>query len=411
MLTAFCLSIILTSFSVKAQIALSGTWVSTISPPNINAVGAGVNRMLIYVVCFEGNAAADVTSVTYGGQSLSQAVQWNTVVGVNQNRVEIWYLLEAQIVAAVGNTFTPTFNTTPPVQYFTSSATYTGVNQTTPICQSGSGSSTNSTTVTLSAGISMLSSELMIYATSVGDNPSQTPSSGFTQVDGILGPGHQYSSVNTRIMATNATINPLSIMSGSCNRLAIAALRIIPSGTTCFSPLPIELVDFKANMKGDKVALYWSTASEINNDFFTIERSVNAWDWEKVTTIEGAGNSSSLLYYSAIDHEPYSGISYYRLKQTDFDGQYAYSNIRSVNIDSDKDVVKLYPNPTNDRFYIVTSGDTDYNVSILNAYEKTVFNDMNSKEISTLDFSSGMYVVRIIFTDGETTIVKLIVNK
>jgi hypothetical protein len=179
----------------------------------------------------------------------------------------------------------------------------------------------------------------------------------------------------------------------------------------CTTPLPITLLFFDALAKERKVYLKWATASEINNDFFTIERSKNGLEWEKVVNVKGAGFSSTLLNYDAIDHEPYSGISYYRLKQTDFDGQYAYSNIRAVNIDSDKDIVKIYPNPTNDRFYIVTSGDTDYNVSILDAYGKTIFSDNNSKEISTQGLASGMYVVRIIFTDGETTIVKLIVNK
>ncbi|NLL28666.1 MAG: T9SS type A sorting domain-containing protein [Bacteroidales bacterium] len=183
-------------------------------------------------------------------------------------------------------------------------------------------------------------------------------------------------------------------------------------GTIEEIPLPIILLYFEALVRDRKVYLNWATASEINNDFFTVERSKNNLEWEKVTIVKGAGFSSTLLDYNSVDEEPYSGISYYRLKQTDFDGKHTYSNIKAVNIATDKNnVVKLYPNPTSNKFHIVTSNETDYNVTILDIYGKTVYKNNNSKEISTQDFSEGMYIVHINFMDGETTIVKLIVNK
>lgn len=92
-------------------------------------------------------------------------------------------------------------------------------------------------------------------------------------------------------------------------------------------PLPIELIYFNASCNNENVILFWTTASETNNDYFSVERSNNAVDWENVIDVNGAGNSNQLLNYQAWDNEPLNVVSYYRLKQTDFDGSYAYSEI------------------------------------------------------------------------------------
>ena len=89
-------------------------------------------------------------------------------------------------------------------------------------------------------------------------------------------------------------------------------------------PLPIELLSFSANAVHNSVRLSWVTATETNNDFFTIERSINLKDWEVLGFVDGAGNSSRPLHYSFTDFNPLTGVSYYRLKQTDYDGKYEY---------------------------------------------------------------------------------------
>lgn len=110
--------------------------------------------------------------------------------------------------------------------------------------------------------------------------------------------------------------------------------------------LPIELIDFTAILKENVVHLDWQTASETNNDYFTIERSQDLQNWELIATIDGAGNSTSTLSYSAQDFNPLFGTSYYRLKQTDFDGNYEYFEIQSIDY-SAAGVLSLYPNPFN----------------------------------------------------------------
>jgi hypothetical protein len=111
------------------------------------------------------------------------------------------------------------------------------------------------------------------------------------------------------------------------------------SGLTTFSdftgigngtPLPISLIDFKATPENDVVRIEWSTLSETNNDYYTVERSKNGKDFEPINKISGAGNSNELLNYMIYDNSPYIGLSYYRLKQTDFDGKFTYSTIRHV---------------------------------------------------------------------------------
>ncbi|MFT7241420.1 MAG: hypothetical protein ACI83L_001775, partial [Cryomorphaceae bacterium] len=96
--------------------------------------------------------------------------------------------------------------------------------------------------------------------------------------------------------------------------------------------LPITLLSFQAEAKDGLVHTNWITASELNNDFFAVERSKDAEHWEEVGRKDGAGNSNMELAYAFADDDPYSGISYYRLRQTDFDGTTTLSAPRAVEI-------------------------------------------------------------------------------
>lgn len=129
------------------------------------------------------------------------------------------------------------------------------------------------------------------------------------------------------------------------------------TAATLCSSLPIELVYFSAELFEDhKAMLRWQTASEINNDYFTVERSRDGQDWEELEKVQGAGNSTTLSSYSAIDKTPYGGISYYRLKQTDFDRQYEYSQIISVNTNKvENKNILISPNPVSNLIRVTGS--------------------------------------------------------
>ncbi|HSZ71419.1 MAG TPA: T9SS type A sorting domain-containing protein [Cytophagaceae bacterium] len=117
---------------------------------------------------------------------------------------------------------------------------------------------------------------------------------------------------------------------------------------TAYTSLPVSLLYFRAYLKTPGTALLqWSTASEINNDHFTLQRSTDGIHFTDMARIGGAGNTNSVSLYNYIDNEALSGTSYYRLKQTDFDGKYSYSNIAKIDDTSfDHFSLSLYPNPT-----------------------------------------------------------------
>ncbi len=119
------------------------------------------------------------------------------------------------------------------------------------------------------------------------------------------------------------------------------------------SLLPIQLAYFRAKRKEGKVQLNWSTEVEINNAYFEIEYSTDGKDFKSIAYIEGAGTSTKALFYDFQHKAPVAGINYYRLKQTDFDEAYSYSDIVSVEINKETaSRVKVFPNPVVDRFSI-----------------------------------------------------------
>jgi hypothetical protein len=95
------------------------------------------------------------------------------------------------------------------------------------------------------------------------------------------------------------------------------------------------LLFFEALANDNHVKTRWATASETNNDYFTVERSADAIDFQPVGIVDGSGQSNALIQYDFTDAEPLPGLSYYRLKQTDFDGSATYSEIKPVRFTED----------------------------------------------------------------------------
>jgi len=148
---------------------------------------------------------------------------------------------------------------------------------------------------------------------------------------------------------TVSNISDTHILNNSTKYVTIAS---ISAGT----PLPIKLIEFNAiPTQNQEVELTWQTASEINNDYFTIERSKDGINWNEIGEVEGAGNSSITLDYNLLDPLPFLGVSYYRLKQTDYDGQFTYSEKRKIIFDNGTNrKVSIYPNPTYSK--VIVSG-------------------------------------------------------
>jgi len=124
----------------------------------------------------------------------------------------------------------------------------------------------------------------------------------------------------------------------------------IKLNTNC-TVLPIELVSFTASCEKNHNELKWNTASEFNNNYFVLERSGDANNFQVIATIDGAGNSPTAHNYLFTDEQPLSGTNYYRLKQVDFDGTSTYSNTQSVTCTSELGLF-VYPNPSRDETHL-----------------------------------------------------------
>ena len=125
--------------------------------------------------------------------------------------------------------------------------------------------------------------------------------------------------------------------------------------TDAVDPLPVELIGFYGQKIEDIVELTWVTAIEKNNDFFTIERSADGKVFTEIAEVKGKGNTDIKQFYSSLDHEPLNGISYYRLKQTDFDGSFSYSKTIAISIEVDPELL-AFPNPTSGEIKLSIDG-------------------------------------------------------
>ncbi len=186
-------------------------------------------------------------------------------------------------------------------------------------------------------------------------------------------------------------------------------------GTT----LPIDLTSFTADIvTNTQVLLKWTTASENNNDYFTIERSSNMQVWDSISIIDGAGSSNQIHHYQYIDTPPTGVLTfYYRLKQTDLDGKYTYSESVSVVLnttginDANYPPLALTPNPFHSNFTIIGEHLAAKEISIIvqNIMGETVvqqiipvYNGKINYPVSNLDgLSSGIYFVHIKYNQNS----------
>ena len=168
-------------------------------------------------------------------------------------------------------------------------------------------------------------------------------------------------------------------------------------------PLPIELLHFQAraieNLK--QVKLSWQTLSEINNDYYTVQRSKDGFNWQWVAEVDGSTMSLDLLSYAVIDESPLSGRSYYRLKQTDIDGQFFYSSIVAIELSDELETpILIFPNPATNTITIQASPDETDRLMLFDVLGRNVTSKVRfitrGKNEAIADISSltpGYYIV------------------
>lgn len=185
--------------------------------------------------------------------------------------------------------------------------------------------------------------------------------------------------------------------------------------TTTPTFLPVNYISYEANQIGDKVALKWITASEINNSHFEIQRSKDGNDWMTLGLVQGNGNSDELNTYQFMDINPMSGINYYRLKQVDFNGEENYSDLREVIISGSlPDKVSIYPNPAGSFVNVDIPADIDNVKTEIRTVDGRVlmnntFSNTTQAAVSIEHLTPGMYYIHIQM--GDQNIVRPFVKQ
>lgn len=166
------------------------------------------------------------------------------------------------------------------------------------------------------------------------------------------------------------------------------------------------MLSFTAAPNGPKADINWTTATEVNNDYFSVQKTIDGYNFVLVSTLNGAGNSNSIINYSTSDNNPNEGVSYYRLKQTDYNGEYTYSPLASVNFNlTNEFAFEIFPNPNegeniNISFNTIQGDEilvVVYDVNGKESYSKVIISQQDGENIYAIDpsskLSSGMYLI------------------
>ncbi len=228
---------------------------------------------------------------------------------------------------------------------------------------------------------------------------------GWTQLDAAV----------SEVAGNTVTFGPVSL--GANNYFAVS---------NAVTPMPIELLSFHAVGDTKTVHVFWETASEKNNDYFTVERSIDGVNFVTIATIQSEtrdGNSTSVLSYSMDDDDvSKAGVYYYRLKQTDFNGEYSYSAIKAVDIKKDLEFnFNIIPNPNNgEDFYLSINAEKNqeiviaiYDVVGQLIYSRTIITEQKGNTMYSIvplqKMNNGVYLITATAKE-KVYVKKLIVN-
>ncbi|WP_416867235.1 MAG: T9SS type A sorting domain-containing protein [Imperialibacter sp.] len=179
--------------------------------------------------------------------------------------------------------------------------------------------------------------------------------------------------------------------------------------------LPVSLLYWNAKAEGSKVVLSWATGKELNNDYFTIERSSDADNWQLLATVKGAGTTNSKKYYDMDDRQPLPAVNYYRLSQTDYDGTKEVFDIIAVEMESFGGDLVAYPNPNRGRFRVKLPNQDwgSLNLTMLDITGRAVSAEFrvegNEIIVSCRSLQPGSYFVKIVAGNVHQTL-KVIID-
>ncbi|MFZ9847922.1 MAG: T9SS type A sorting domain-containing protein [Flavobacteriales bacterium] len=230
----------------------------------------------------------------------------------------------------------------------------------------------------------------------------------------------------TDVLANSITINGRWYVTGSftndINITGTGSLRVDGTFTNNASigsvTLPVELISFEAQKNEDKVDVTWTTASEINSDYYSVARSYNGVDFLSIGTSPAAGYSNSILNYSFVDPSPLRGMNYCQLAEYDTDGQSQKSEVVAVNFLGEQNMIaQIYPNPSTDgvSLYVNSSDGGVYQLNLTDLLGNTLFSAQipamvgeNKFSLSLLPYPDAQYFVQLSSPSGQSSAAPII---
>ncbi|MBS1559153.1 MAG: T9SS type A sorting domain-containing protein [Bacteroidetes bacterium] len=377
----------------------SGTIVnasSSISQTNTFAANNTTGNLVVVHISYSGqvknvSTITDNKSNTY--TKINGPTNWG---GVNYYRSELWYAYN--ITGGVKLTLTVTMSGAAPmtiggglqfIQIFASE--FSGIGSSDPLDQKAA-AITAVTPFNSGSAIVNYTNELIYGAAIGGTMGAIVKGTTFTSAA-----NNNSNQVEYKNVTTAGTYN--ADFSSGGNGTAVADMATFRTTT---SVLPIKLLNFYAFKNNGMIDLQWETATEINNDYFEVLRSADGMNWVVISKIKGAGNSKEIKKYSYLDTSPNFGQNYYRLKQTDFDGNSTLSFVVDAQIsDTHQPQLTVSPNPTEDWITIKNYQSGAYPVSIFNMIGENVSSLISEQaetnagvSLNLSSLPSGIYIVK-----------------
>jgi hypothetical protein len=192
-------------------------------------------------------------------------------------------------------------------------------------------------------------------------------------------------------------------------------------GTPNSQALPVELLSFNGDCNEGQVSLSWQTATEHNSDYFEVEKSRDGMNWQLLTTVNAAGNSTQLLNYEATDANAMEGNNYYRLTQVDIDGTTKTYDVINVSCSgAAKGYFSAYPNPSTGSFQVILNDKNLVGSGILSVKDTKgsellnrtieVKPGINMFSVTDLNLAPGVYYIQILNGERATDVLKEVIR-
>jgi hypothetical protein len=176
--------------------------------------------------------------------------------------------------------------------------------------------------------------------------------------------------------------------------------------TSCNIALPVDFIYFRANSQLKAIHLQWATAREVNNNYFSIERSEDGVHFYEIGQVPGKGNFTGVSTYSSLDNNPLYGTAYYRIKQVDYDSKFAYTNVVAVAYSPEEMLMSIFPNPVQEqqalqvKIFTPVGGNATLRIYNMLGDEKynrqySLTKGTQTLELNMAGYAAGLYVVHL----------------